>query len=155
LNTRVQSDFEGFFEDFVPGVTYRHARGRTVTEFDNVLITHMVLNTAEPHFNEHFAQKDPMFRTRVVFGGITVAMVIGLAAQDTARHAIREVGMTAIRLHAPVHHGDTLYAFSSVLETLAQGEAGLVSFRHRGLNQDDTLVFSGERQVLIRRRNTK
>jgi itaconyl-CoA hydratase len=144
-------DFEGYFEDFPPGAAFRHARGKTVSELDNVLLTNMVLNTAEPHFNEHAAQADPMFRHRIVYGGITVAMVIGLAAQDTACHAIAELRMDKIRLFAPVYHGDTLYAFSEVLSAVpdAAVPGGVVTFRHSGFNQDGTLVFSGERSALI------
>jgi itaconyl-CoA hydratase len=149
--------FEGYFEDFTVGDVYRHARGKTVSELDNVLITNMVLNTAEPHFNEHAAQQNPLFRHRIVFGGITVAMVIGLAAEDTAWHALREIGMDNIRLFAPVYHGDTLYAFSDVIAVLPDSAAGggIVGFRHRGFNQDNVLVFSGERRALFRSRPKK
>ena len=154
MSVRAGCEFEGYFEDFTVGTTYRHARGKTVSELDNVLLTNMVLNTAEPHFNEHAAQQDPMFRQRVVYGGITVAMVIGLAAQDTAWHAVRELSMDNIRLFAPVYHGDTLYAYSEVLSTLAEPAAGggVVAFRHLGFNQHDALVFSGERRAFIRSR---
>jgi acyl dehydratase len=147
--------FEGYFEDFAVGDVYRHARGKTVSELDNVLLTNLVLNTAEPHFNEHAAQADPMFGQRIVFGGITIAMVIGLAAQDSAAHALRELSMDQIRLFAPVHHGDTLYAFSEVLamEPDAAG-GGIVTFLHRGFNQRDALIFSGERRALIAGRPT-
>jgi itaconyl-CoA hydratase len=147
-------EFEGYFEDFAVGNIYRHSRGKTVSELDNVLLTNMVLNTAEPHFNEHAAQQDPMFRHRVVYGGITVAMIVGLAAQDTASHAVRELGMDKIRLFAPVYHGDTLYAYSEVLSTVAAPPAGggEITFRHLGFNQSNTLVFSGERRALIRSR---
>ncbi len=144
-------DWEGWFEDFTVGAVYSHARGKTVSELDNVLLTNMVLNTAEPHFNEDFASKDPLFRQRIVYGGINLSMVVGLAAQDTARHAIREVSMDKVRLFNPVYHGDTLYAFSEVLAVEPQSEAGsgIVHFLHRGYNQDDKLVCSGERRVLI------
>ena len=108
-------DFQGWFEDFKVGEVYKHARGKTVSELDNVLITNMVLNTAEPHFNEHMVQQDPMFGKRTVFGGINIAMVIGLAAQDTAQHAIREIGMDKLKLFTRVYHGDTLYSYSEVL----------------------------------------
>ena len=147
----VRHDFKGWFEDFVVGDVYRHARGKTVSELDNVLITNMVLNTAEPHFNEHMAQADPMFGKRTVYGGITIAMVIGLAAQDTAQHAIREIGMDKLKLFARVYHGDTLYAFSDVLAVEAATEqgGGIVTFLHRGYNQDDVMVCSGERRVLV------
>lgn len=148
------SDFEGWFEDFQPGAVFRHARGKTVTEMDNVLLTNMVINTAEPHFNEAAANADPIFKTRIVYGGINIAMVIGLAAQDTARHAIREIGMDKVQLHAGVFHGDTLYAFSEVLSAMPDPDAGggVITFLHKGYNQKDVLVYSGERSVLIRSR---
>lgn len=154
MSEAAAGSFEGWFEDFSVGEVLRHARGKTVSELDNVLITNMVLNTAEPHFNEHAAQADPMFRRRIVYGGITIAMVIGLAAQDTAVQAIRELSMDKVRLFAPVYHGDTLYAYSEVLAKEAEGEArgGTVTFLHRGFNQNDRLVFSGERRVLLRSR---
>ena len=40
-----------YFEDFTNGEVYRHARGKTVGEMENHLITHLVMNTAEAHFN--------------------------------------------------------------------------------------------------------
>ena len=155
-SANVRHDFGGYFEDFAVGDVYQHARGKTVSELDNVLITNMVLNTAEPHFNEHFAQSDPMFGKRTVFGGINIAMVIGLAAQDTAHRAIREIGMDKLKLYTRVYHGDTLYAFSEVLavEAMPGQGGGIVTFLHRGFNQDDVLVCSGERRVLIASRTT-
>jgi len=154
MSVRIRIGFDGYFEDFPVGLVLRHARGKTISELDNVLITNMVLNTAEPHFNEHAARQDPMFRHRIVFGGVTVAMVIGLSAQDTACNAVREIGMDNIRLFAPVYHGDTLYAYSEVLAAALDSStgAGIVTFEHRGFNQDNVLVFTGERRVLIRTR---
>jgi itaconyl-CoA hydratase len=146
---------QGWFEDFQVGEIYRHARGKTVTEMDNVLITNMVMNTADAHFNEHRMQNDDLpYKERVVFGGVVISMVVGLAAQDTAEKAIAEIGMNRIRLKAPVFHGDTLYAYSEVLEVGAAGrpDGGMVVFRHWGVNQKDEIVFEGERSVMIKRR---
>lgn len=145
---------DNYFEDFEVGVTYEHARGKTVTEMDGVLITNMVMNTAQGHFNEHQMARGPMGQ-RIVFGGVTASMVIGLAMQDTGEQALAELAMTGIRFRTPVHHGDTLYAFSEVLEKRDsdQPDAGIVRFQHRGLNQDGKVVFDGERTVLIKRRS--
>ena len=51
-------------------------------------------------------------------------------------------------------HGDTLYAYSEVLQTMPsdRSDAGEVRFRHWGINQDDKIVFEGERRVLVKRR---
>ena len=145
---------DNYFEDFAAGAKYEHARGKTITEMDGVLITNMVMNTAQGHFNEHQMSRGPMGQ-RIVFGGITASMVIGLAMQDTGEQALAELAMTGIRFRTPVHHGDTLYAFSEVLETLASGreDAGIVRFAHTGLNQEGKVVFEGERTVLIKRRS--
>ena len=147
---------DGYFEDFEAGMLIRHARGKTVTEMDNVLITNMVMNTAEGHFNEDVMQKSPggIFSQRVVYGGINLSMVLGLAAQDTAEQCLRELTLDKIRLSHPVFHGDTLYAYTEVLEKrdAEQDDAGIVCFRHYGLNQDDKLCVQAERTVLIRRR---
>jgi acyl dehydratase len=91
---------------------------------------------------------------RIVFGGVTASMVIGLAMQDTGENALAELSLDKVRFRIPVHHGDTLYAFSEVLETEDTGrsDAGIVKFRHVGVNQDGQAVFEGERRVLIKKR---
>lgn len=148
-----------YFEDFEVGQLLRHARGKTVCEQDNVGITLQVLNTAEAHFNEDLMQRNAMGRSgwtsRLVFGGVTIAIVIGLTMQDTGENAVKELRLDRIRLKAPVFHGDTLYAFSEVL-AIDDGDldaAGIVTFRHYGINQKDQIVFEGERAVLIKRRS--
>jgi itaconyl-CoA hydratase len=143
-----------YFEDFAPGDIYEHARGKTITEMDGVLITNLVMNTAQGHFNEHQMQRSPQGQ-RIVFGGVTIAMVVGLAMQDTGEQALAELGMDKIRLQKSVFHGDTLYAFSEGLEARAgdRADAGVVRFRHRGVNQNGETVFEGERTVLIKRRS--
>ncbi|MFK0111971.1 MaoC family dehydratase [Streptomyces sp. NPDC091217] len=141
-----------YFEDFTVGDVYRHARGKTLTEMDGVLITNMVMNTAQAHFNAD-ARKDSVFPHVLVFGGVTISMVIGLATQDTGEHAVAELGLDRIRLRAPVTHGDTLYAYTEVLgkQDADHPEAGVVRFKHWGVNQDEAVVFEGERTVLVRR----
>ncbi len=145
---------DGYFEDFVPGTVMRHARGKTVEALENVLITNMVMNTADGHFNE-IAMQDTPFGHRIVFGGVTAALVIGLASQDTAENALAELSMTGIRFRTPVFHGDTLFAYSEVLavEPADRDDAGVVRFRHWGVNQKDEIVFEGERRVLLKRRS--
>ena len=147
-----------YFENFEVGQTIAHARGKTVTEMDNVLLTNMVMNTAQGHFNEHLMQQSSGivgFDTRIVYGGINFSMVIGLAAQDTGEQVLQELGMDKIRLKTPVHHGDTLYAFTEVIEKTDadRADAGVIRFRHFGINQHDKLVYEGERTVLMKRRS--
>lgn len=157
---------DNYFEDFNVGDVYRHARGKTVGEIDNVLITNLVLNTAQGHFNEHQMSANPIGH-RITFGGVTASLVIGLAMEDTGEQAVAELGLDKIRFRTPVLHGDTLYAFSEVVEKgdfnaaaagrpdltrLRAAQVGEVLFRHWGVNQRDQIVFEGERRVLLKRR---
>jgi itaconyl-CoA hydratase len=145
---------DNYFEDFVPGTVMRHARGKTVEALENVLITNLVMNTAQGHFNEE-AMKGTRFGRRITFGGVTASLIIGLASQDTAENALAELGLDKIRFSAPVFHGDTLYSFTEVLAAAPadRADAGVVTFRHWGINQDDRVVFEGERRVLVKRRS--
>ena len=120
-----------YFEDFKVGDVMRHARGKTVEPMEQVWITNVVMNTAEAHFNEHLT-KSTHLRPALVFGGVTISMCIGLATQDTAENALTELGLDKIRLKAPVFHGDTLYAYTEVLEKTdaEQPDAGIVRFKH-------------------------
>lgn len=145
-----------YFDDFEIGQVIRHARGKTVTEMDNVLITNLVMNTAAGHFDEHLmktAMKSvPGFDTRIVFGGISFSMVMGLAAQDTAEQVVTELGLDKIRLKTPVHHGDTLYAYTEVIAKNDDADTtGIITFKHYGVNQRDELVFEGERRARLKK----
>lgn len=142
-----------YFEDFNEGEILRHERGKTLTEMDQVLITNLVMNTASAHFDEEI-MREHMFKQRVAFGGVTISMVIGLAAQDTAENALAELSLDNIRLSNPVFHNDTLYAYSQVVakEEADRSDAGIVEFHHWGVNQKEQIVFEGDRRVLIKRR---
>lgn len=143
---------DSYFEAFTVGEVMRHARGKTVEPLENVLITNLVMNTAAGHFDEH-AMKDSPFGRRVTFGGVTASLVIGMASQDTAENALAEIGMTGLRLKSPVFHGDTLYAYTEVLakEDAEREDAGIVTFKHWGVNQDDIVVCECVRRVLVKR----
>ncbi|MGD0074975.1 MAG: MaoC family dehydratase [Candidatus Binataceae bacterium] len=143
-----------YFEDFTVGDIYQHARGKTVEAIDNVLITNLVMNTAQAHFNEHQMESTPL-KHRITFGGVTASLVIGLAMQDTGENALAEIGLDKVRFRTPVLHGDTLYAFTEVMEKRDGGrpDAGEVKFRHWGVNQKDEVVCEAERLVLVKRRS--
>jgi itaconyl-CoA hydratase len=147
-----------YYEDFSVGDVYEHARGKTMEMLENVLITNLVLNTAQLHFNEHLAETTAAQKHRIVFGGVTAALVIGLAMQDTGEQAVEEVGLDKVRFRISVLHGDTLYAFTEVVAKDDSPEVcrrhkdvGLVHFRHWGVNQREETVFEGERRVLIKK----
>jgi acyl dehydratase len=145
----------GYFEDFEVGARMRHARRTTISEGESHLLTKLVMNTADGHFNADKVPEGGAFPNQLVFGLLTGSLVIGLATQDTAEQALAEVGLDGLRFLSPVVPGDTLSAYSEVLEVrdAERDDAGIVRFKHWGLKQDGTVVFEGEREVLIKRRS--
>jgi len=87
---------DNYFEDFKTGAVFRHARGKTVTVLENVLITNMVMNTAQAHFNEHM-MRGTEHGGVVSFGGVQLSLVLGLSSQDCCENAIAELGLDRVR----------------------------------------------------------
>jgi len=162
--TRLTSG-DNFFEDFEVGQTIRHARGKTVTNLENVNFTNMVMNTAEGHFNEDMMARLGGFNKEaageqrvsnvISFGGVNLSIVLGLSSQDTVENALAETGLDKISLKFPVVHGDTIYAYSRVLEKRASDceDAGVIVFQHWGLNQNNRIIAELQRTALIKRRS--
>jgi len=151
ISTLTGSD--NYYEDFKVGAIFRHARGKTVTLLENVLITNLVMNSAQAHFNEH-----EMGQTShggvLSFGGVQLAIVLGLSSQDCCENAVAELGLDRVSFFQPVSHGMTLYAITEVLEKRdgEKKDAGVVLFRHAGVDGDSRLILEADRRVLIRRR---
>ncbi len=145
---------DNYFEDFEVGQVIRHARGKTMTELLNVNITNMVMNTAQAHFNEDQMGKTPLGKI-LCYGGVNFSLVLGLATQDTVENALAELELNNIELKTMVFHGDTLYAYSKVLEKREsdQEDAGIVVFKHYGVNQNKELVAQIERTALIKKKS--
>ena len=146
-----------WFEDFTVGQRMKHFRSATIDEVENNYLSKAVMNTAQAHWNEHAMVGSPMGEGRLVFGLITGSMTVGLTSQDTAENAIAELGLDNVRFKKPVHHGDTITAYTEVLsveDSPERADAGVVRFKHWGLNQHGDVVCELERIVLIKKRGT-
>lgn len=144
-----------WFEDFAVGQRIRHPRALTIGEVENGFVSKQVMNTAQVHWNEHFATGGDLGQGRVVFGLVTASVVVGLASQDLSENALADLSYTGFRFLSPVHHGDTLHALTEVTRTEDapdRPDAGVVSCRHWGVTHDDRVVFEGRRSVLVKRR---
>jgi len=146
-----------YFEDFEVGQRMKHARGATIDEVENNYLSKQVMNTAQAHWNEEVMAGSPLGDGRLVFGLITGSMTVGLTSQDTAENAVAELGLDKVRFKKPVHHGDTITAYTEVLSCEAapdRNDAGVVRFKHWGRNQHGDVVCELERKVLIKRRGS-
>lgn len=152
---RLVAGWQGrFFEDFSVGDIYKHPYGRTVTETDNVWLTNVTMNLNPMHFNEPYAAETE-FGERLVDGTFVFALSVGMSVIDVSANATANLGYDAVRHHAPVFHGDTLFAESEVLhkrESESREHVGIVETELRTYNQDDDLVLSLERTPMVLKR---
>ncbi len=153
-DTRVVPGWRGrFFEDFRVGDVYQHRLGRTITDTDNIWFTLLTLNTNPVHFDYQFAEQGE-FKKPLVNSAFTVSLVSGMSVSDFSENAIANLGWDQIKLTRPVFVGDTLRADSTVLETReskSRPNAGIVTVRTRGINQDGEVVLSFTRTILVYR----
>jgi itaconyl-CoA hydratase len=151
---RYRETFGRYFEDFAVGDVYEHRPGRTVTQADNTWFTLLTMNTHPLHFDEEYGKASEFGRC-LVASPLTLSILVGMSVTDVSQKAIANLGWREIRLPAPVFPGDTLYAESEVLEareSKSRPEAGLVTVRTSGRNQDGVVVCTFERTILVAKR---
>lgn len=102
------------WEDFPAGTRIDHVDGMTVEEADHMMATRLYQNTARVHFNLH-AEKEGRFGRRIVYGGHVISLARAFSVNGLA-NAFRIAAINGGRHVAPVFAGDTIYAWSEVLD---------------------------------------
>jgi acyl dehydratase len=153
-----------YYEEFTVGETIRHGKRRTVSESDNQRFCDMTMNQQPLHLDADFAA-DTDFGRRLVNGLYTMSLAVGLSISDTTDGTIiANLSYDDVEHPAPVYHGDTLRAQSTVTDKreTSDGERGVVTMRVEvfvvaGPGRDDdeeTLVCEFERTVLSLKQST-
>lgn len=103
------------------------------------------------HMDEEWARKNSVFGTRVLHGTCTLALVMGPLSLMMAGTALANLGMR-FRLVHPVKFADTLRSETEVRSKIDKPkyQGGIVNFGLIGKIQDDTVVFDGSVDVLLR-----
>jgi len=147
--------FGRYFEQLEVGDVYRHWPGKTVTQADNHLFCCLTMAVSPIHTDDHHAELQLEGGLSLVVGTYVYALLLGMSVPDTSGKALAALGTRELRHLKPVHHGDTLYAESTVLAarpSRSRPGAGIVTIETRGTNQDGTLVCTFERSFLAPRR---
>lgn len=141
------------FEDFTVGDMYPHALGRTITDADNIWFTLLTVNPNPIHFDQAYAERIEFGRL-LVDSTFTLALVTGLTVADLSQNAIN-LGWDAVKLPHPVYAGDTLRAWSEVLEvreSRSRPHMGIVRLKTVGVNQAGVTVIEFIRTIMVYRR---
>ena len=144
-----------WYEEFSVGQRFEHVLRRTVTETDNLMFSALTHNPAALHLDEEY-MKGTEFGSRIVNSCWTLSLMVGVSVADTTLGTtIANLGWDEVRFPRPLFHGDTVHVQSEVVEareSRSRGDAGIVTFAHRGYNQRDELVCSCKRAALMRKR---
>ena len=118
------------WDEYAVGETIDHMDGMTVEEAEHQLATRLYQNTARVHFNQH-TEGAGRFGRRLIYGGHVISLARALSFNGLA-NAVKVVGLNGGRHVAPLFAGDTVYAWSEVLDKAAlsgREDAGLLRLR--------------------------
>ncbi len=102
------------WEDYEPGEMIDHVDGMTIEEAEHQIATRLYQNTAKVHFNQHI-QQDDRFGWRLIYGGHVISLARALSFNGLA-NAFHVAAINGGRHVAPCFAGDTVYAWSQVLD---------------------------------------
>jgi acyl dehydratase len=144
------------FEGHKVGAVYR-TLARTVSETDIVSFVNLC-GFVEPLFIDmEYVKRESVFKRRAAPGALTFSLAEGLIMQTGLIHG---TGMAylggELRIVAPVLEGDTIRVEIEVVDKreTKKADRGIVTYRHRILNQRDEVVLEARVQRMIRRAGT-
>ncbi|MCB2102082.1 MAG: MaoC family dehydratase [Rhodobacterales bacterium] len=104
------------WDDYAAGEKIDHVDGMTIEEAEHMMATRLYQNTAKVHFNQ-FTEGQGRFGRRLIYGGHIISLARSLSFNGLA-NAFRVVAINGGRHVAPTFAGDTIHAWTEVLETL-------------------------------------
>jgi len=102
------------WDDYEVGEKIDHLDGMTIEEAEHMMATRLYQNTARVHFNQH-AEREGRFGRRIIYGGHLISLARALSFNGLA-NAFRVAALNGGRHVAPTFAGDTVYAWSAVLD---------------------------------------
>lgn len=144
-----------YFDELEIGQLIKHALGRTLTETDNLLFSSLTMNTQPLHINQDFASKTEFGRC-IINGIFTLGLVVGITVTElTAGTIVANLGYENIKHPHPMFAGDTLYVETEITDkrdSKSRPEAGIITMKHIGRNQQGVICIEVTRSALFLRR---
>jgi len=110
------------YEDYEIGEKIDHVDGMTVEEAEHQIATRLYQNTAKVHFDAH-AQKESRFGKRLIYGGVVISIARALSFNGLG-NAAEMLAINAGTHAGPLFAGDTVYAWSEVLDKAELSDTG-------------------------------
>jgi acyl dehydratase len=142
-----------YFEGFRVGDRFE-TLGRTVGEYEISSFVALAGFTEPLFMDLEYVRRESVFKARVAPGVLTFGLAEGLVLQTGILHGTGLALMSYdVRVLAPVLAGDTIRVEIEVADTreTRKPDRGVVTFRHRVLNQRDEAVMEATITRMIKR----
>ncbi len=159
------SNSDTYYEDFDPGDTIEHSRGRVMTD-EHIFLTGMLDNTSQVHCNQTMIDREPsryLGGKLVVFGGIPFTLCLGLSSPDISDNSLGDIVYRTGRHTAPIFSGDTVFASTEIVEKgdiKGRPDLGRIDvilrghkFERGGGDEKRVEIFYLERALAVKRRS--
>ncbi|HUJ36499.1 MAG TPA: MaoC family dehydratase [Hyphomicrobium sp.] len=128
--------------DYEAGERIDHVDGVTLEEAEHQIATRLYQNTAKVHFNQHTEAKG-RFGKRIVYGGVVISLARALSFNGL-NNAFHLAAINGGRHVSPCFAGDTVYAWSEVLEKAelpGRKDVGALRIRLVAVKNQDCAAF--------------
>jgi len=128
--------------DYEAGERIDHVDGMTLEEAEHQIATRLYQNTAKVHFNQHTEAKG-RFGKRIVYGGVVISLARALSFNGL-NNAFHLAAINGGRHVSPCFAGDTVYAWSEVLEKAelpGRKDVGALRIRLVAVKNQDCAAF--------------
>jgi 2-methylfumaryl-CoA hydratase len=148
-NTR-HPQYGRYLDELEPGQMFEHPRGFTFTTSNMLDFARTFMQANPLYLNGQYARAvgfaDLPASPQMVFN-----VILSLGVQNDSEKAIANLGYYQVQFLRPVYPGDTLRAFTKVLERKDRGpdKPGIVRIRTVGVNQDNAVVLQYERKIMV------
>ena len=143
------------FDDYKIGATYK-TLGRTVSETDIVNFVNLGGFTEPLFMDMEYVAKESVFGRRAAPGVMTFALSEGLCMQTGLIHGTGMAWLGGeVKVVAPVLEGDTIYVEIEIVDKreTKKPDRGIVTYKHRVLNQRGETVMELTLQRMIKRKS--
>ncbi len=145
-----QPQYGRYLDELEPGQVFEHPRGFTFERANMLDFARTFMQTNPLYLNVQYAI-DHGFSDLLASPQMVFNVTLSLGVQNDSEKAIANLGYYQVQFLRPVYPGDTLRAFTKVLERKDRGpdKPGITRIRTVGINQDDQVVLQYERKIMV------
>ena len=143
-----------YFEDYKLNEEINHSVPRTITDGDVAIYLSTTGSRFPLNYSAEFS-KTLGLKKIPIDDILLFHLVFGRTVPDLSLNAIANLGYAGVKFHKPAFVGDTLNASSKIigLKENSNGKTGTVYVESVGKNQNDEIVLTYYRWLMMRKRN--